>query len=66
MNWKGNGRKSSWPNFKVISQHVLEGTEENHEIVTVRIVGVSAEIRTEHLPKTKEKRYRSAIIRKIK
>jgi hypothetical protein len=31
MNWKGCGRKWSWPNFKVLSWHMFEGTEENHE-----------------------------------
>jgi hypothetical protein len=31
MNWKGFGRKRSWPNFKVISRNSLGGTEENYE-----------------------------------
>jgi hypothetical protein len=31
MNWKGFGRKRTWPNFKVVSRHSLGGTEENHE-----------------------------------
>jgi hypothetical protein len=31
MNWKGCGRKRSWPNFKVLSRHLPGGTEENHE-----------------------------------
>jgi hypothetical protein len=31
MNWKGSGRKRSWPNFKVLSQHFPADTEENHE-----------------------------------
>jgi hypothetical protein len=31
MNWKGFGRKWSWPNFKVLSWHLPGGTEENHE-----------------------------------
>jgi hypothetical protein len=31
MNWKGFGRKRSWHNFKVLSQHSPGGTEENHE-----------------------------------
>jgi hypothetical protein len=30
MNWKGFGRKCSWPNFKVLSQHSPRATEENH------------------------------------
>jgi hypothetical protein len=31
MNWKGFGRKSSWPNFKVLSWQLPGGMEENHE-----------------------------------
>jgi hypothetical protein len=31
MNWKGFGKKKSWPNFKVMSQHSLGGTVKNHE-----------------------------------
>jgi hypothetical protein len=31
MNWKGFGRKWSWPNFKELSQNLLGGTKENHE-----------------------------------
>jgi hypothetical protein len=31
MNWKGFGRKRSWPNFKVLSRHSPGRTEENHE-----------------------------------
>jgi hypothetical protein len=31
MNAKGFGRKQSWPNFKVLSQHLPGRTEENHE-----------------------------------
>jgi hypothetical protein len=31
MNWKGFGRKWSWPNFKVLSWHFLGEIEENHE-----------------------------------
>jgi hypothetical protein len=30
MNWKGFGRKRSWPNRKVY-RHLPGGTEENHE-----------------------------------
>jgi hypothetical protein len=32
MNWKGFGRKQSWPNFKALSRNSPGGTEENHEI----------------------------------
>jgi hypothetical protein len=31
MNWKGFGKKQSWLNFKVLSQHLPQGTEENHK-----------------------------------
>jgi hypothetical protein len=31
MNWKGYGRKRSWPNFKVLYQQLPGGTEGNHE-----------------------------------
>jgi hypothetical protein len=31
MNWKGSGRKRSWPNFKVLSRNSPGGIEENHE-----------------------------------
>jgi hypothetical protein len=29
MNWKGFGRKQSWTNFKVLSQHLPGGTEKS-------------------------------------
>jgi hypothetical protein len=31
MNWKGCGRKQSWPKFKVLSQHLPGVAEKNHE-----------------------------------
>jgi hypothetical protein len=31
INWKGFGRKQSWPNFKVLSRHLPGGTEEDHK-----------------------------------
>jgi hypothetical protein len=31
INWKGSGSKRSWPNFKVLSRHSPEETEENHK-----------------------------------
>jgi hypothetical protein len=31
VDWKGFGRKQSWPNFKVLSWYLPEGTEESHE-----------------------------------
>jgi hypothetical protein len=42
MNWKGFGRKWSWPNFKLLSRHFPAGTEENHE--NLRIADLWAEI----------------------
>jgi hypothetical protein len=38
-NWKGFGRKRSWPNFKVLSRHSPGGTEKNHEKTQVSIAG---------------------------
>jgi hypothetical protein len=32
MNWKGFGRKWLWPDFKVLSQNLPEGTKEKHVI----------------------------------
>jgi hypothetical protein len=31
MNLKGHGRSRSWPTLEVLSQHLPELTEENHE-----------------------------------
>jgi hypothetical protein len=31
MNWNGCGSMRSWTNFKVLAQHLLGGTEENHK-----------------------------------
>jgi hypothetical protein len=31
MNWKGFGRKRSWPNTNVLSLNLPGGTEEKHE-----------------------------------
>jgi hypothetical protein len=31
MNWKGYGRKQSWPNNKALSWHLPGETEEKHE-----------------------------------
>jgi hypothetical protein len=44
MNWEGFGRKQPWPNFMVLSQHLPEGTEENHKTTSVRVAGIQAEI----------------------
>jgi hypothetical protein len=39
MNWKAFGRKPSWPNFKALSRHSPEGTEEDHEKPLIWIGG---------------------------
>jgi hypothetical protein len=31
INWKSICKERSWPNFKVLSEHSLGGTEGNHE-----------------------------------
>jgi hypothetical protein len=31
INYKGSGRKRSWPYFKALSRHSPGGTEENHD-----------------------------------
>jgi hypothetical protein len=36
----------------ILSLHITGGTEENHQNFSVRIVGVLAEILTEHFPRT--------------
>jgi hypothetical protein len=38
MNWKGFGRKRSWPNFKVLSRNSLEGLRKTVKIL-IRIAG---------------------------
>jgi hypothetical protein len=44
MNWKGCGRRRSWPNFKVLSQYLPGGTEKNHEKTSVKIADLGTEI----------------------
>jgi hypothetical protein len=39
MNWKGFGRKRSWPNFKVPSQYSPASTEENIEKLQITTAG---------------------------
>jgi hypothetical protein len=34
MNWKGFGRKWSWPNFEVLFGHSPVVTEKNHKILS--------------------------------
>jgi hypothetical protein len=43
-NWKGCERKRLWPSFKILSQHLPGGTEENHEKLKERIAGLWAKI----------------------
>lgn len=44
-------RKWLWPNFKVLSWHLPEGAEENHETLKI----VSAKIQTRNLVNTNQK-----------
>jgi hypothetical protein len=53
INWKGFGRKQSWPNVKLLSWHLPGGTEENHN-TSVRIAGLWAEISTHVLSNTNQ------------
>jgi hypothetical protein len=46
MNWKGCGRKLSWPDFRYNPSICLEGRRN----ASVRLVGIAAEIETEHIP----------------
>jgi hypothetical protein len=43
MNWKGCGRKRTWPNFKVLPGILLEGLRITIK-TSVRIAGLRAEI----------------------
>jgi hypothetical protein len=56
MNWKAFGKKWLWL-IEVLSQHLPAGTEEPG-IVSVKIVGISVEIRTEGLAITIREIYR--------
>jgi hypothetical protein len=55
MNWKGFERERSWPNPRT-NQEFACGTKEDNEN-PVRIAGISAEIRTEHLLNRSVERY---------
>jgi hypothetical protein len=48
-NWKGFGRKQSWPNQGIILEF-SEKTKEIHKRTSVKRAGVRADIRTEQLP----------------
>jgi hypothetical protein len=54
MNWKGFEGKQPWHNRDTIPAFA-GGTKKNHE--KLRIVGVPAEIRIEHLLNTRLERY---------
>jgi hypothetical protein len=44
--------------IKVLFQHLTGGTGDDHETISVRIAGVSTEIRTKHLLNTSLDHYR--------
>jgi hypothetical protein len=56
INWKGCGRKWKWPNRFNIPTFSRNDLGKQLK-VSVRIAGVLAEIRTEHLPKTNLQRH---------
>jgi hypothetical protein len=39
MNWRGFGRKRSWPNFKALSRNSPGGTEKKARKTSIRIAG---------------------------
>jgi hypothetical protein len=39
MNYKGFGRKRSWPNFKELSRHSPGGTEEKIREISISLAG---------------------------
>jgi len=43
MNRKGRRKKHSWPDFKILSKHLLGQTEENHNKF-ILLVGAPAKI----------------------
>jgi hypothetical protein len=43
--------------FEVLSRHLPGDSEQNHEKITVRTVGVQPKIQTRHLPNAASKRY---------
>jgi hypothetical protein len=51
MIWKEFGRKQSWPNFEMLSQHLPGGTEENYK---EKISSLWAEILTPDLSNIKQ------------
>jgi hypothetical protein len=53
INWKGFGRKRTWPNFKVLSQHSPGGTKENHKKPQSGYPVTGAKIRMKDQPNMK-------------
>jgi hypothetical protein len=51
INWKGFGRKWTWPNFEVLSRHWTGGNDETTK--TISIAGFRIEILTQDLLNTK-------------
>jgi hypothetical protein len=49
MNWKGFGRKLSWPNLGTIPTFSMRNWGKPRK-TSVRIIGVRTEVRIEHLP----------------
>jgi hypothetical protein len=49
MNWKGYGRKQSWPNLRYYPGICLEGLTKTTK-TSVRIAGLQNKIRTQDLP----------------
>jgi len=43
MNRKGRRKKQLWPDFKILSKHLLGQTEENHKRI-ICLVGAPAKI----------------------
>jgi hypothetical protein len=61
MNWKGFGRKQSWPSPGTIQVFVWRDCEKPWKI-SVRMSSVPAKIRTDHLPSTSLERYLQTIL----
>jgi hypothetical protein len=54
MNWKGLGRKLSWPKFEVLFRRSPGGTLKKPRITSVRIACLRAEVLTLDLMNTKQ------------
>jgi hypothetical protein len=60
-NWKGLGKKPSWPHIDTIQTFAWRGWQKTRKYLSVRVAGVPAEIRSEYLPKTSVESYRYVI-----